>query len=69
MFRICKCKVPLPIKVDEKYYGVWCQRCGKKIKEIRPRKTWNINPASKVKQSDKIYKRNRDKKIRKEDIE
>lgn len=39
------------------------------FKDIKIRRTWNINPKQKVKGSNKVYKRNRENKITRQMME
>lgn len=64
MSKWCNCKSPA-IAYD--LCGFKCNRCHKPIK-ISSRRTWQINPKTRIKKSDKKYKRSRDKKIKEEDL-
>jgi len=64
MSKYCNCKNPA---ITYDLCGFICNRCHKPIK-IAVRRTWTINPKTKIKKSDKHYKRNRDKKIKEEDL-
>ena len=48
----CKCKVPEPCTYGDE---IRCQKCLKRIMAIR--KTWAINPKTRVQKNKKAYKR------------
>ena len=66
MNKWCNCKNPAIIY---DLCGFKCNRCQKPIK-ISTRKTWQINPRTKIKKSNKIYNRKKAKrKLRKQSKE
>jgi len=48
----CKCKNP---ELYHKGNEVWCNKCNKRVIAIR--RTWSINPRTRIVKNKKIYKR------------
>lgn len=64
MKKHCKCKIP-----DYSLPNYICNKCHKKVKFIKTRKTWGRNPETQIKRSKKLYNRTKIKDLLRKKLE